>query len=50
MEEIYTTTSTLTKGIKHAAFSKNGQYLACTDMSDDHAIAIFDVKTKLKAG
>jgi len=24
MEEIYTTTSPLTKGIKHAAFSKNG--------------------------
>jgi hypothetical protein len=40
----------MTKGIKHVAFSKNGQYIACTDMSDSHNVFIFDCKTKLKPG
>jgi WD40 repeat protein len=50
MEEVYHATAPLTKGIKHVAFSKDGKYLACSDMSDDHNIAIFDCKVKLKAG
>jgi len=48
LEEAYTATAPMTKGIKHVAFSKDGKYLACSDMSDDYNLSIFDCKTKLK--
>jgi WD40 repeat protein len=32
------------------AFSHDGKYLAASDMSDDHFIAIFDAKVVLKPG
>jgi len=37
------------KGFKHVAFSNNG-LLACSDMSADHQIYVFDLSVKLKAG
>lgn len=50
MEEVYIATAPMTKGIKHCSFSRDGRYLACSDMSDEHMMFIFDVKTKLKSG
>jgi WD40 repeat protein len=50
MEEVYSASAPMLKGIKHVAFSPNGKYLACTDMQDDHNVCVFDVKTKLKPG
>jgi echinoderm microtubule-associated protein-like 5 len=44
------TQAPLVKGVKHVAFSPNGKYLAASDMSDDHNIAIFDVSKELKPG
>lgn len=50
LEEVFTTTAPMVKGIKHVAFSRDGRFVACSDMSDDHNLYIFDVKTKLKTG
>jgi hypothetical protein len=50
LEMVFTASAPMTKGIKHVAFSRDGRYVACSDMHDDHNVFIFDVKTKLKAG
>jgi Ca2+-binding EF-hand superfamily protein len=50
MEMVHCTQHPLVKGIKHVAWSKDGRYVAATDMSDDHNIAIFDAKAELKPG
>ena len=41
MECIDETRQPLVKGIKHVAWSKDGKLVGCSDMSDDHNIAIF---------
>lgn len=46
MQEIAQVNIPLTKGIKHVVFSNDGNYLGCSDMSDDHSIAIFKVGGK----
>lgn len=50
MEEVFSTNGPMVKGIKHVAFSRDGSKVACSDMSDDHNVYVFDVKTKLKTG
>lgn len=34
----------------HVAWSKDGRYLAASDHSDEHCIAIFDMQAKVKSG
>ena len=41
---------TLLKGIKTVAFSSDGKYVAATAFDDDHSVAIYDWKAKLKPG
>jgi len=50
MEQIHLINAPLIKGIKHVAFSKDGRYLAASDLSDDHNIAIFDLQAKKVVG
>jgi hypothetical protein len=40
----------LLKGIKTVAFSADGKYLAASAFDEDHTIAIYDWKVKLKPG
>ena len=44
MEELNQVIVPLTKGIKHVAFSKDGIFIAASDMSDDHSIAVWQIK------
>lgn len=44
MEELHCVQIPLTKGIKHVTWSKDGQFVGASDMSDDHSIAIFQLK------
>ena len=41
---------TLNNGIKTVCFSPDGKYVAASDFSDDHSIAIYDWQTKPKTG
>jgi len=50
MEQTHIAEAPMTRGIAHVAFSNNGLYLACCDMSDENNIYIFDVKSQLKPG
>jgi echinoderm microtubule-associated protein-like 6 len=34
----------------HVAWSKDGRYLAASDLSTDHCVAIFDMQAKVKSG
>ena len=38
----------LTKGIMHCCFNHNGTFVAASDLSDDHSIAIFSVSSNKK--
>lgn len=47
MQEMWAVqTPQLVKGIAHVAFSKDSKFLAASDMSDTHNIAIFDISKK----
>lgn len=42
MECVARINTPLVKGIKTLAFSHNGKFLAASDMSDDHNVAVWD--------
>ena len=50
MEQIHLINAPLVTGIRHVTFGKDGRYLAASDLSEHHNIAIFDLQAKKVVG